>query len=168
MQPFQCGRYNILQNFKILFAHKKLKKPRSKVAQKYSIFFSPIAAQTAQTEEFMFQNVAYRQLYIELGKIPKMMRFQGKRKERINCVTKKKLLSDWTLLKIPIKLDSVVHLNQYILDQKYFVSAVSVLKNLLLEKTIRLSINGMTMSFVLEFKSSVQTILIIKYSHQIY
>ena len=34
--------------------------PPSKVAQKYSIFFSPIAAQMAQTEEFMFQNVAYK------------------------------------------------------------------------------------------------------------
>ena len=32
----------------------------AKVAQKYSNWFSPIAAQTAQTEEFIFQNVAYR------------------------------------------------------------------------------------------------------------
>ena len=32
----------------------------AKVAQKYSSLFSPIAAQTAQTEEFIFQNVTYR------------------------------------------------------------------------------------------------------------
>ena len=31
----------------------------AKVAQKYSSLFSPIAAQTAHTEEFIFQNVAY-------------------------------------------------------------------------------------------------------------
>ena len=30
------------------------------VAQKHSIFFSPIAAQTAQTEESIFQILAYR------------------------------------------------------------------------------------------------------------
>ena len=35
------------------------KKPPSKVAQKYSKKNSPIAAQTAQTKEFLFQNVAY-------------------------------------------------------------------------------------------------------------
>ena len=33
----------------------------AKVAQKYSSLFSPIAAQTAQTEEFIFQNVTYRE-----------------------------------------------------------------------------------------------------------
>ena len=42
------------------FDHKKLKKPPPKVAQKYSNFFSLIVAKTAQTEEFMFQNVAFR------------------------------------------------------------------------------------------------------------
>ena len=40
-------------------AHKKLKKQLSKVAQKYAIFFSPIAVKTALTEDCMFQNVAY-------------------------------------------------------------------------------------------------------------
>ena len=33
----------------------------AKVAQKYSNLFSPIAAKTAQTEEFIFQNVTYRE-----------------------------------------------------------------------------------------------------------
>ena len=44
---------------KIFFAHKKLKKPTSKVAQNSSnpLFF--LTAQTAQTEEFLFQNMAY-------------------------------------------------------------------------------------------------------------
>ena len=42
------------------FAHKKLQKPPSKVAQNSSnpLFF--LTALTAQTEEVMFQNVAYR------------------------------------------------------------------------------------------------------------
>ena len=39
------------------FDHKKLKKTTSKVAQKYSIFFSALYCQTAQKEEFRFQNV---------------------------------------------------------------------------------------------------------------
>ena len=53
-----------LQYFKVEFkkkiSHEKLKKPPSKVAKKNS-FFSLLtwAAQTAQTEEFMLQNVAY-------------------------------------------------------------------------------------------------------------
>ena len=33
----------------------------AKVAQKYSNLFSPIAAQIAQTEELIFQNVTYRE-----------------------------------------------------------------------------------------------------------
>jgi hypothetical protein len=44
-------------------AHKKLKKTPSKVAQKNSnslFFLTAWAAQTAQIEEFVFQNVAYR------------------------------------------------------------------------------------------------------------
>ena len=45
----------------------KLKKTPSKVGQKYSNFCSPIAAQTAQTEEFMFQNVAYRPTVYRTG-----------------------------------------------------------------------------------------------------
>ena len=44
-----------------------MKKPPSKVAQKYSKFFSPIAAKTAQTEEFMFQNVSYRPTLYRTG-----------------------------------------------------------------------------------------------------
>ena len=39
----------------------------AKVAQKYSSLFSPIAAQTAQTEEFIFQNVAYRATVYRTG-----------------------------------------------------------------------------------------------------
>ena len=42
-----------------------VEKPPSKVAQKYSIFFSTRVAQSAQTEEFMFQNVAYRPTVIQ-------------------------------------------------------------------------------------------------------
>ena len=58
------------------FVFKKLKKPPSKVAQKnqHPLFsLLPWAAQTAQTEEFMFQNSKIRlieQLYIELGTKP--------------------------------------------------------------------------------------------------
>ena len=40
------------------FDHKKLKKPSPKVAQKYSKIFSALYCQTAQKEEFRFQNVA--------------------------------------------------------------------------------------------------------------
>ena len=45
----------------MFFAQSKLKKTASKVAQKYLIFSSILswAAQMVQTEEFMFQNVAY-------------------------------------------------------------------------------------------------------------
>ena len=49
---------------------KKLKKPPSKVAQKNSnplFFITAWAAQTAQTEEFMFQNVAYRPTVYKTG-----------------------------------------------------------------------------------------------------
>ena len=42
----------------IFFAHKKLKKKHPQKLLR--IIFLPIADQTAQTEEFMFQNVAYR------------------------------------------------------------------------------------------------------------
>ena len=48
-------------DFLNFFDHKKLKKPPSKVAQKNSnplFSLTAWAAQTAQTEEFMFQNVA--------------------------------------------------------------------------------------------------------------
>ena len=47
--------------------HKKVEKPPSKVAQKYSIFFSPSAAKTAPKEYFMFQNVAYRPTVYKTG-----------------------------------------------------------------------------------------------------
>ena len=49
----------IFSNF---FAHKKLKKPPSKVAQNSSnplFFLTALTDQTAQTEEFLFQNVDY-------------------------------------------------------------------------------------------------------------
>ena len=52
-----------LENFRFFFALKKLKKPPSKVAQISSNPLFSLAASTAQiaqTEEFMFQNVAYR------------------------------------------------------------------------------------------------------------
>ena len=52
----------IFFKFKFFFAHKKLKKPPSKVAQNSSnplFFITALTAQTAQTEEFLFQNVAY-------------------------------------------------------------------------------------------------------------
>ena len=52
--------FKFLKNF---FALKKLKKPPSIVAQNNSnppFFLTAWAAQTAQTEEFMLQNVAYR------------------------------------------------------------------------------------------------------------
>ena len=41
----------------------------SKADQKY-FFFIPWAAQTAQTEEFMFQNVAYRPAVYRTGVLP--------------------------------------------------------------------------------------------------
>ena len=52
-----------LQCFLKQFANKKLKKTSSKVAQKNSnplFFLTALTAQTAQTEEFIFQDVAYR------------------------------------------------------------------------------------------------------------
>ena len=55
---------------KIFFAHKKLKKSLSKVAQKNSnplFSLTALTAKTAQTEEFMFQNVAYRPTVYRTG-----------------------------------------------------------------------------------------------------
>ena len=52
-----------------VFWPKKVEKMPSIVAQKHSIFFSPIAAQTAQTEEFIFQNVAYRATVYRTGTV---------------------------------------------------------------------------------------------------
>ena len=59
-----------LQYFKKNIAHKKLKKPLSKVAQKNSnpLFFPYcLTAQMAQTEEFMFQNVELRPTVYRTG-----------------------------------------------------------------------------------------------------
>ena len=56
---------------KKIFAHKKLKKPPSKLAQKNSnplFFLTASSAQMAQTEEFMFQNLAYRPTVYRTGK----------------------------------------------------------------------------------------------------
>ena len=54
-----------------MFAHKKLKKTTLKICSEKlkSTFFSllPWAAQTAQTKEFMFQNVAYRPTVYRTG-----------------------------------------------------------------------------------------------------
>ena len=52
------------------FTPKKLKKTPSKVAQKNLnplFFLTALAAQTTQTEEFMFQNVAYRPTVYRTG-----------------------------------------------------------------------------------------------------
>ena len=49
---------------------KRWKKTPSKVVKKYSNLFSSLlawATQAAQTEEFMFQNVAYRPTVYETG-----------------------------------------------------------------------------------------------------
>ena len=51
----------LISNF---FCPQKVKKASSKVAHKYSNCFAPIAA---QTEEFMFQNVAYRPTVYRTG-----------------------------------------------------------------------------------------------------
>ena len=53
-----------------MFCPQKLKKPPSKVAQKNSnplFFLTTLTAQTAQTEEFIFQNVAYRPTVYRTG-----------------------------------------------------------------------------------------------------
>ena len=56
MQLFRTDA-KIFLSKSFFFGHNKLKKTQSKVAQKYSKKISPIAAKTAQTEDFMFQNV---------------------------------------------------------------------------------------------------------------
>ena len=56
--------------FFVFFAHKKLKKPPSKVAHKNSnpfFFLTALTAQTAQTKEFIFQNVVYRPTVYRTG-----------------------------------------------------------------------------------------------------
>ena len=67
--------------------YKKLKKHPQKLLRKTQIhffFLTAWAAQTAQTEEFIFQNVAYYidQLYIELGCNPKIQIQDWKRVDR--------------------------------------------------------------------------------------
>ena len=62
----KCGHYK----FKFYFCPQKVEKTPSKVAQKNSnplFFLTAWAAQTAQTEEFMFQNVAYRPTVYKTG-----------------------------------------------------------------------------------------------------
>ena len=64
MELFSADATIYKKECKSFFAHKKLKKSPSKVAQKNSnppfFFLIAWAAQMAQTEEFMFQNLAYR------------------------------------------------------------------------------------------------------------
>ena len=55
MQLFSADDTMFFQKIKKKIVQTKLKKTPSNVAQKYSILFSPWAAKTAQTEEFMFQ-----------------------------------------------------------------------------------------------------------------
>ena len=67
---FSVDATMFLRKIKFFFAHKKLKKPPSKVAQKNSnplFFLTASTAQMAQTEEFMFQNVAYRPTVYRTG-----------------------------------------------------------------------------------------------------
>jgi hypothetical protein len=59
-----------LRKLKKKIAHKKLKKPPSKVSQKNSnplFLLTASTAQMAQTEEFMFKNVAYRPTVYRTG-----------------------------------------------------------------------------------------------------
>ena len=60
----------LLFNADAFFAHKKLKNHPQKLLRKTQIhffFLTAWAAQTAQTEEFMFQNVAYRPTVYRTG-----------------------------------------------------------------------------------------------------
>ena len=61
-----------LYHYVIFFCPWKVEKTTLKVAKKYSTKFSllPWAAQTDQTEELMFQNVAYRPTIYKTGGIP--------------------------------------------------------------------------------------------------
>ena len=73
MQLFSADTTIFLKNFHVFFCPQKVEKTTLKVAQKNSnpLFFSllPWAAQTAQTEEFMFQNVAYRPTVYRTGAV---------------------------------------------------------------------------------------------------
>jgi hypothetical protein len=62
MQLFRAVAIMFLKLFFNIFAHKKLKRPPSKVAQNSShplFSLTALTAQTATTEEFIFQNLAY-------------------------------------------------------------------------------------------------------------
>ena len=70
MQLFSAGPKIFLKKISCFFAHKKLKKPPSNVAQINSnsfFFLTTLTAKTAQTEEFMLQNVAYRPTVYRTG-----------------------------------------------------------------------------------------------------
>ena len=73
--------YNVFKKKIIFFALKKLEKTPSKVAQKNSnplFFLTASSAQTAQTEEFMFQNVAYRPTVYRTGHVTFTVIFEKK------------------------------------------------------------------------------------------
>ena len=57
MQLFSADAKLFLKELKKKFWPHKVEKNTQKVAQKYSIFFSALYCQTAQKEEFCFQNV---------------------------------------------------------------------------------------------------------------
>ena len=62
MQLFSADATMFLKKFNFFFVHQMLKKPPSKVSQNSSnpLFFPYCPdCPNAQTEEFMFQNVAY-------------------------------------------------------------------------------------------------------------
>ena len=70
MQLFSADATMFLEKFLIFFCPQKVEKTPSKVAQKNSnplFFLNAWPAQTAQTEEFIFQNVAYRPTVYNIG-----------------------------------------------------------------------------------------------------
>ena len=70
MQLFSADATIYFKKIKGFFAHIKLKKPPSKLLRKTQIhffFLTVWAAQTAQTDEFMFQNAAYRPTVYRTG-----------------------------------------------------------------------------------------------------
>ena len=60
-----------LKSFENIFWPQKVEKTTLKkllrIPQIHFFFLTALTAQTAKTEEFLFQNVAYRLMYIELG-----------------------------------------------------------------------------------------------------
>ena len=70
MQLFSADATIFSKKNKICFGLQKVEKPPSKDAQKNSnpfFLLTASSAQTAQTEEFMFQNVAYRPTVYRTG-----------------------------------------------------------------------------------------------------